>query len=212
MNSTSITRSRQNAIRFLPLAICLMLGLPIALPARAQHDQPRPEHRSMADRDMADRKSPGTSIGGKWMEFSNEDQMTGQKRVRIELPANEASNPEERTDDRARITLFCNGGELTLSDFRPNTKMAGPDRPSFWGRPQMEVRVRADNRASRHSWNWVDGHFLAMDKGTTRELIGAQLFRVEFNTPAGPQIAEFSAAGLDLGRIKTVCGLTPKKP
>ena len=133
---------------------------------------------------------------------------TGKKRVRIELAANDAGE----ADDRAKIILFCNGGEMSLSDFRPGAKMASPDHPSFWGRPQMEVRVRADEHPDRHSWNWVDGHFLAMDKGTTRELIGAKLFRVEFNTPRGPQIAEFSPAGLDLGRIRTACGLTPKKP
>ena len=52
----------------------------------------------------------------------------------------------------------------------------------------MEVTVRVDNSHSEHGWNWVDGHFLSMDKGTTRELIGAHLFRVEFLSPQGPQI------------------------
>jgi hypothetical protein len=51
-----------------------------------------------------------------------------------------------------------------------------------------------------------------MDKGTAREMIGAHLFRVEFMTPAGPQIAEFSPAGLDLKLVKEACDLTPKKP
>jgi len=142
------------------------------------------------------------------MEYSAEDRMTAKKKSRFELLADDASD----ADTRAKVILFCVDGELKLSDFRPNTRIAGPDRPSFWGRPQMEVRVRANDHPSTHSWNWVNGNFLSMDKGTTRELIGANLFRIEFNTPRGPEIAEFSPAGLDLGKVKTVCGLTPKKP
>jgi hypothetical protein len=58
----------------------------------------------------------------------------------------------------------------------------------------------------------VNGHFLSMDKGTTRKLIGATLFRVQFQTPEGQKIAEFSPAGLDLSLVSKACGLTPKKP
>jgi hypothetical protein len=72
--------------------------------------------------------------------------------------------------------------------------------------------VRIDDAHDEHNWNWINGHFLAMDKGTTRELIGAHLLRIEFGTPDGPQIAEFSPAGLDLGMVQKACGLTPKKP
>ena len=50
-----------------------------------------------------------------------------------------------------------------------------------------------------------------MDKGTTHEFIGAHLFRIEFRTPDGPKIAEFSPAGLDLNRVHEACDLTPKK-
>jgi hypothetical protein len=50
-----------------------------------------------------------------------------------------------------------------------------------------------------------------MDKGTTRELIGARLFRIEFRTPDGPRIAEFSPSGLDLRRMAEACDLKPKK-
>jgi len=151
---------------------------------------------------------PGKSVGGKWMEYSVEDRMTAKKRIRFELLADDASD----ADTRAKVILFCVDGELKLSDFRPNTRIAGPNRPGFWGQPQMEVRVRANDHASTHGWNWVNGSFLSMDKGTTRELIGANLFRIEFNTPNGPEIAEFSPSGLDLGRVKTACGLTPKRP
>ena len=151
---------------------------------------------------------PGTSAGGKWMMYSSEDRMTAQKRTRFELLANDSSD----ADSRAKVILFCADGELKLADFRPNTNIAGPNRISFWARPQMEVRVRANDRPSTHSWNWVNGSFLSMDKGSTREMMGSNLFRIEFTTPNGPEIAEFSPAGLDVGRVKSACGLTPKRP
>lgn len=146
--------------------------------------------------------------GGKWAEFSAEDRMTAAKKARFELLAD--NSPD--TDDSAKIILFCTDGKLDLADFRPSVRMAPPNRPGFWGQLQMEVLVRVDDAHSNHGWNWVNGRFLAMDKGTTRELIGANLFRVEFRGPRGPQIAEFSPAGLDLERISKACGLTPKKP
>ena len=146
--------------------------------------------------------------GGKWTEYSSEDRMTGAKKVRFELLAD--NSPD--SDESAKIILFCTDGKLSLADFRPNTRMAGPNRPGFWGQPQMQVRVRVDEAHSNHGWNWVNGQFLAMDKGTTRELLGASLFRVEFDSPRGPQIAEFSPGGLDFERVSKACGLTPKKP
>jgi hypothetical protein len=76
----------------------------------------------------------------------------------------------------------------------------------------MSVRVRVNNSSSRHHRNWVNGQFLAMDKDTVRQLIGANIFKVEFETPRGRQIAEFSPAGLDLARVKQDCRLKPQKP
>jgi hypothetical protein len=76
----------------------------------------------------------------------------------------------------------------------------------------MHVRVRVDDAHDEHNWNWVNGHFLTMDKGTARELLGARMARIEFQTPDGPRIAEFSPAGLDLRLVHDACGLTPKKP
>jgi hypothetical protein len=148
------------------------------------------------------------SAGGKWTESSSEDKMTGAKQVRFVLPAESTGD----SDAQAKIVIFCTNGKLKLADFRPNTRIAPPNRPGFWGQPQMEVTVRVDNAHSNHGWNWVNGHFLAMDKGTTRELIGAKLFRIEFLTPRGPEIAEFSPADLDLALMSQACGLTPKKP
>jgi hypothetical protein len=144
------------------------------------------------------------------MEYRAEDPMTAAKRVRFELPA-ENVNAEDRVDE-ARIILHCTDGKLNLADFRPNIRLGRPDWPGFWGQPQMRVRVRADAGHSDHNWNWVNGHFLSMDKGTTRELLGARLFRIEFRTPEGPKIAEFSPAGLDLRLVRNACGLEPKRP
>lgn len=155
-------------------------------------------------------QNAGVSAGGKWTAYSSEDKMTGAKKVTFALPADN----EDANDDRsAQILLVCVDGKLKLGDFRPNTRMAGPDRPSFWGRPQMEVMVRVDSSHGRHSWNWVDGKFLAMDKDTVREMIGSQVFKIQFQTPRrGSQIAEFSPGGLDLPQVKKACGLKPKKP
>jgi hypothetical protein len=151
----------------------------------------------------------GISAGGKWKEFDSQDQMTLVKKTRFEL---DADNSLPGSESNPKVILFCSAGKLELTDFRPNARIAGPDRPSFWGRPQMEVLVRVDNSHSNHGWNWVNGHFLSMDKGTTREMLGAQVFKVEIQTPEGPQIASFSPAGIDLGRVKQGCDLTPKKP
>jgi hypothetical protein len=151
----------------------------------------------------------GISAGEKWMEYDSQDEMTLVKSSRFEL---EADNSLPGSQSTPKVILFCTGGKLTLADFRPNAVIAPPNRPGFWGQPQMEVTVRVDNSHSKHGWNWVNGHFLSMDKGTTREMLGAQVFKVEIQTPQGPQIATFSPAGLDLPRVKKACGLTPQKP
>jgi hypothetical protein len=155
-------------------------------------------------------ESDGVSAGGKWVEFRSEDKMTAAKKVRFELLADNYFR--EDPGYKPRVELFCSDGKLTLADFNPGTRLSRPDYPGFWGQPKMEVVVRIDNTHDRHGWNWVNGHFLSMDKGTTRGLIGAQTFNVEVRTKSGPQIAEFSPAGLDLSRVKQACDLTPRKP
>lgn len=164
--------------------------------------------RNDRNMDESTPRDPGVSAGGNWTEYRAEDPMTAAKKVRFELPAEGTTD----RDEQARIILYCTDGKLNLADFRPNVRLSRPDWPGFWGQPQMRVRVRADNDHSDHSWNWVNGHFLSMDKGTTRQLIGARLFRIEFRTPDGPRIAEFSPAELELNRVHDACGLTPKKP
>ncbi len=157
----------------------------------------------------ASAQDAGISAGGKWMEFDSQNQMTLSKTARFEL---DADNSLPGSDSNAKILLFCTDGKLTLSDFRPNAQMAPPNRPGFWGQPQMQVLVRVDESHSTHGWNWVNGHFLSMDKGTTRELLGAKVFKVQITTPDGPQIADFSPAGINLARVAKACDLTPKKP
>jgi hypothetical protein len=151
----------------------------------------------------------GISAGGRWMEYDSQNEMTLVKSSRFEL---DADNSLPGSDANPKVLIFCTGGEMKLADFRPNAAIAPPNRPGFWGQPQMQVTVRVDNSHSNHGWNWVNGHFLSMDKGTTREMLGAKIFKVEVQTPQGPQIATFSPAGIDLGRVKKACGLTPKKP
>jgi hypothetical protein len=199
-----MTRGRQQAFtRFIRAAVVFVILSAIMLGAQGR---PRPQSDPDQNPDQ-ERYDAGTSAGGNWTEYRAEDPMTTSKRVRFELPA---ANTGDR-DEQARVILYCTDGKLKLADFRPNVRLSRPDWPGFWGQPQMRVRVRADGNHSDHGWNWVNGHFLSMDKGTTRELIGAHLFRIEFRTPDGPKIAEFSPAGLDLNRVHEACDLTPKK-
>ena len=72
--------------------------------------------------------------------------------------------------------------------------------------------VRVDDAHYFKGWNWMRGHFLSMDKGTTRGMMSAQVFKVELPTRSGRQIAEFSPAGLNFDRVKQACDLAPKKP
>lgn len=152
----------------------------------------------------------GVSAGGKWVRFESEDKMTGAKRVRFELVADNYFR--EDPDYKPRVELFCEAGKLKLGDFNPGVRLPPPNRPGFWGQPQLEVEVRIDDTHSYHGWNWVRGHFLSMDKGTTRGLIGAQMFKVSLPTRSGRQIAEFSPGGLDIDQVRHACDLTPKKP
>jgi len=152
----------------------------------------------------------GVSAGGKWLEFDSIEKMTGAKKVRFELLSNNYFR--EDPDYKPRVELFCVGGKLKLGDFNPGVRLPPANRPGFWGQPQLQVMVRIDDTHYFKGWNWMRGHFLSMDKGTARGLIGAQVFKVELPTRSGRQIAEFSPGGLNLDRVKQACDLTPKKP
>ena len=152
----------------------------------------------------------GVNVGGKWMKFQSEDKMTGAKKTRFELLSNNYF--KEDPDSKPRVNIFCSNGEYQRADFNPGARLGRPDYPGFWGQPKMQVRVRFDGSHDSKGWNWVGGHFLAMDKGTVRGMIGAQLFNVEVRTRSGYAIAEFSPGGLNLDEVKRSCGLTAKKP
>jgi hypothetical protein len=188
-------------------AVGLVLFCSVPMLAQYRPDQRRERDRNY-DPSLNDRTDNGVSAGGKWTSYQVEDRMTAGRRIRFELPADDTRD----SDERARVILYCTDGKLNLADFHPNLPLSRPNWPGFWGQPQMRVTVRVDDAHSHHSWNWVHGHFLGMDKGTARELIGAHLFRVEFHTPDGPRIAEFSPSGLDLDQVSRACGLKPKRP
>jgi hypothetical protein len=149
----------------------------------------------------------GKSAGGKWIETAAiEEKMTGKRRIRFEL---EADNFLPGAEARPKLILFCVDGKLKLGDFRPNVRLAPPNRMSFVGRPQLKVMVRVDNTHYNKNWNWVNGDFLAMDDDTVRKLIRSSIFKVQIDTRQGPQIAEFSTGGLDLNIVKQDCNLKP---
>jgi len=155
-------------------------------------------------------ESDGLSVGGKWIEFHSEDKMTAARKVRFELQSDNYLSLSP--DYKPRVELVCTNRKYTYADFNPGIPLGPPNRPGFWGQPQIEVMVRVDDSHHYHGWNWIRGRFLSMDKGTTRELIGARIFKVEIPGPRGPEIAEFSPAGLDLARVKRDCALNRKKP
>lgn len=152
----------------------------------------------------------GISAGGNWMEFQSEDKMTGAKKARFVLVSNNYF--KEDPDSKPRVAIVCKDSKYAYADFNPGERLGRPDYPGFWGQPKMEVMVRIDGSHDHKGWNWVRGHFLAMDKGTVRGMIGAEVFNVEVRTRSGPQIAEFSPAGLNLDEVRKACDLSPKKP
>jgi hypothetical protein len=150
----------------------------------------------------------GLSAGGKWMMFRSEDKMTGARRVRFELQSNNYFR--EDSDYKPRVEMVCENGKYKIANFNPGVRIR-PNRPGFWGQPQLGVEVRVDDVHNYKGWNWR-GRILEMDKGTARGMIGAQVFNIALPTPSGRQIAEFSPVGLNLDEVRTSCDLTPKKP
>ncbi len=158
----------------------------------------------------ADEDQNGVPAGGNWMQYNINDPMNPAKKVRFELLANNYLS--EDPGYKPRVELVCTAGKYNYADFNPGIRLGPPNRPGFWGQPQLEVEVRIDDAHGYKGWNWMRGRFLQMDKGTARAMIGAQIFNVKLPGRRGSEIAEFSPAGLDLGRVKQACGLTPKRP
>lgn len=156
-------------------------------------------------------ESDGVSAGGNWLEFASTDRMTGANKVRFQLQSDNYFR--EDPNYKPRVTLICSNGKLKLADFNPGVRLPPPNRPGFWGQPQLEVEVRIDDTHYYKGWNWAGGrNFLSMDKGTVRGLIDARVFNIALPTRSGRQIAEFSPAGLNLERVRQACDLTSKKP
>lgn len=179
----------------------LVLACLSTLPASAQNGGAMSPYQGEKD---------GVSAGGKWTEFQSEDKMTAAKKVRFELLAD--NYLAEDPDYKPRIEIMCTNNKYTYADFNPGIRLGPPNRPGFWGQPQLEVMVRIDDTHSYHGWNWIRDRFLSMDKGTTRGLLSAQVFKIRIPGQRGREIAEFSPAGLNLDQVKQACDLTPKKP
>ena len=166
----------------------------------------------------------GVSAGGNWMEFQSEDKMTGAKKVRFELQANNYLKGDP--DYKPRVELACIDGKYKYADFNAGVAIGRPGPPGYpgypgywvqpypfyWYRPKMEVMVRIDGSHDHKGWDWMRGGLLSMDKGTVRGMIGAQVFNVEVRTKNGYGIAEFAPEGLNLDEVKHACDLTPHKP
>ena len=153
----------------------------------------------------------GVNVGGNWMAFRSTDKMTGYKKVRFELLSNNYFR--EDPDYKPRVELYCEDGKLKFSEFNPGVRLPPPNRPGFWGQPQLGVEVRIDDVHYHRGWNWGPrGRFLSMDKNTVRGMIGAQVFNIALPTRSGRQIAEFSPNGLDIDQVRQACDITPRKP
>jgi hypothetical protein len=200
LKTSNLFHARKHRTRVIAFFSALVLVCAAALAVNAQNVAFTPYQD----------ESDGVSVGGKWFEFRSEDKMTGAKKVRFELLSDNYLS--EDPEYKPRIQFTCTNGKYTDTDFNPGIRLGPPNRPGFWGQPQMEVLVRVDDSHSNHGWNWVRGRFLSVDKGTTRELIGAHIFKIELRGQRGPEIAEFSPAGLNLDRVNQTCDLTPKKP
>jgi hypothetical protein len=185
------------------LFTCLLLLCVASISAAAQEDSGKTMSPVQGESD-------GVSAGGKWVEFRSEDKMTGAKKVRFELQSDNYLSQDP--DYKPRVEIFCKDHKYDFSDFNPGIRLGPPNRPGFWGQPQLEVLVRIDDTHSSHGWNWMRDRFLSMDKGTTRGLIGAQVFKIQLRGHHGNEIAEFSPGGLNLEQVKQECDLTPKKP
>lgn len=196
--------------RFILLISLLFCAGAVSAFAQYRPSYPPPDRPPNAppDRPRYD-EGDRSSAGGNWSEFDTEDRMTAVRRIRFELISD--NSLRDNRDAQSTIEIFCEKGKFKASEFTPGIMLGPPTHPGFWGQPKMEVRVRIDNTHSNRGWNW-NGRSLEMDKNTTRELLGAQLFRIEFLGRNGPEIAEFSPGGIYLDRFTRGCDLTPKRP
>ncbi len=128
----------------------------------------------------------GVSAGGKWMKFQSEDKMTGAKKVRFELLSNNYFKRRSRLQAQSRTDLRRRQVQTgRLQSRRP--ACLRPTVPASGASLSWKSEVRIDDVHDYHGWNWERGHFLSMDKGTTRGLIGAQVFNVAAANASRPR-------------------------
>ena len=132
----------------------------------------------------------GVSAGGKWMKFQSDDKMTGAKKVRFELLADNFF--KEDPDYKPRVDLYCEAESSSWPTSIPACACLLPIAPASGASRKWKSRSASTTVTPIKGWNWVRGHFLSMDKGTTRGLLGAQVFNVALPTRNGREIAEFS--------------------
>ena len=99
----------RNVIRGIGISALLLSS--VSLFAQYRRDAPPPD-----DQGNYEGNANSVNAGGNWTEYSGEDRMTAAKRVRFELPADNAPN----SDDQAKVILYCTNGKLKLADFRPD--------------------------------------------------------------------------------------------
>ena len=152
----------------------------------------------------------GVSAGGKWMEFRSEDKMTGAKKVRFELLANNYFR--EDPDYKPRVEIVCTDGKYQRADFNPGAGWDGRIIRASGASRRWKSGFASTAATTTRAGTGFARRFLSMDKGTVRGTIGAQVFNVEVRTRTGYAIAEFSPAGLNLDEVRHACDLTPHKP
>ena len=102
----------------------------------------------------------GVSAGGKWMKFQSEDKMTGAKKVRFELLADNYFH--EDPNYKPRVDSVCEDGKLKLADFNPGVRLPPPESSRLLG--TASARSRSPHRRLSHSpWLELGARTLPLD-------------------------------------------------
>jgi len=101
--------------------------------------------------------------GGKWMEFRSEDKMTGAKKVRFELLANNYFRQDP--DYKPRVEMVCTNGKYQYADFNMAGGWDGRIIPAFGASPRWKSWSASMAAMTTRDGTGFAGRFLAMDKG-----------------------------------------------
>jgi hypothetical protein len=85
----------------------------------------------------------GVSAGGKWMQFQSEDKMSGAKRVRFELMADNYFR--EDPDYKPRVELYLRSWQVQAGRFQSRSETATSQSPRFLGTAATRGEVRIDD-------------------------------------------------------------------